>query len=151
MDIQDILQVSQFKSTALKAEVNLYYTSSWFNHQKAETLRKHRLTLQQFNVLRILKGQQPNPASVKLIGERMIDKMSNVSRIIDRLLSKGLVDRRECPADRRQVDIKITEAGLRVVQEASRSLEKTINHVMLQLSEEELEQLNRMLDKLRTD
>jgi DNA-binding MarR family transcriptional regulator len=151
MDIQDILKVSKFRNEAFKAEVNLYYTSTWFNHQKALALKRHQLTLQQFNILRILKGQLNNPASVKLITERMIDSGSNVSRIIDRMLTKKLVERRECPNDRRQVEIRITETGLKVVEMASKTIGSVITRVMSKLTEEEIKSLNSIMDKIRTD
>lgn len=151
MDIQEILKVSKFRNEAFKAEVNLYYTSTWFNHQKALALKRHQLTLQQFNILRILKGQLNNPASVKLITERMIDSGSNVSRIIDRMLTKKLVERRECPNDRRQVEIRITETGIKVVDLASKTIGSVITNVMSNLTDEEIKSLNSIMDKIRTD
>lgn len=150
MDIQEVLQVSKFKNDAFKAEVNLYYTATWFNYQKSLVLKQHQLTLQQFNILRILRGQGNTPASVKLITERMIDSGSNVSRIIDRMLVKKLVDRKECPMDRRQVEIRITEKGLKLVEVASKSLAIVINQVMGKLTLEEICQLNTIMDKIRT-
>ena len=89
------------------------------------------------------------PATVKLLTERMLDKMSNASRLVDKLKEKGLVDRRECPTDRRRVDILITERGLNLLQEASTAVEQDVEATFDQLSSDEADQLSMLLDKLR--
>ncbi len=76
-------------------------------------LKPFKITTQQYNVLRILRGQHPNPASINLIIERMLDKMSNASRIVDKLVAKKLADRKVCPEDRRMVDVLITDKGIK--------------------------------------
>jgi len=97
--------------------------------------------------LRILRGQFPKPSSIKLITERMIDKMSNASRLVDKLLSKELVERKSSKEDRRQVDILITEKGLKTIEAASLAMENTMN--VLDITDEDAEQLSVLLDKLR--
>ena len=126
---------SNFESELHRATVNILFTYNWLNSMHTETLKPFKLSTQQFNVLRILKGQHPKPASVKLIAERMIDKNSNASRLIDKLLDKGYVERKSCEHDRRQVDIVLTEKGLEDLERASQ-LAKS-KSVQLGLNEEE--------------
>ena len=91
----------------------------------------------------------PEPATVKLLTERMIDKMSNASRLVEKLKQKGLVERNVCPADRRRVDIEITGKGLEVLEDISRIMEEELTQRMSTLTSEEASQLNQLLDKLR--
>jgi DNA-binding MarR family transcriptional regulator len=99
-------------------------------------------------VLRILRGQHPKPATVNLLMERMLDKTSNVSRIMDKLEVKGLATRKQCSNDRRSVDILITDAGLELLKKMDVAMEK--QQIGLQnLTEEETKELNRLLDKIR--
>jgi len=105
--------------------------------------------MQQFNLLRILKGQHPQPASVNLLIERMIDKSSNASRIVEKLRMKNFVERKTCPNDRRQVDVLITDTGIKLLNECTAEL----NQMQLaqdKLTSEEHQELNRLLNKLRS-
>ena len=105
----------------------------------------------QFNVLRILRGQHPKPATVAMLIERMLDKTSNASRIVDKLEEKQLVTRTVCPANRRAVDIRITEVGLALLHQIDESgLTNFRQAGPAALSEDELKQLNNLLDRLRT-
>ena len=103
---------------------------------------------QQYNILRILKGQFPNAASVNLLIERMLDKMSNASRLVEKLKQKGLVERKTCEKDRRQVDVLITDKGIKLLEEMNTKL-KDIQSDYQTITEEEARELNRLLDKLR--
>lgn len=145
MKLEDEIK-SKFSSEAQKAMLNVLFTYSWINGIQTRHFKKFGITPQQFNVLRILRGQNPKPASVKLIAERMIDKNSNASRLVDKLVDKGLVDRRSCPDDRRQVDIFITKKGLKMAEDgATVPSDQRLNN----LSEEESKTLNTLLDKMR--
>src|SRR4029079_12813914 len=95
--------------------VNILYTHGWLTALHTDIFRKQSITTQQFNVLRILRGQHPNPASLKLIRSRMLDKMSDASRIVDKLHLKGLVERRTSDHDRRHTDVFISKKGLKVL------------------------------------
>jgi DNA-binding MarR family transcriptional regulator len=106
------------------------------------------ITVQQYNVLRILRGQYPKPSSVKLVKERMLDKMSDASRIIDKLKLKKLVVRTECPEDRRSVDILITDKGLGLLKSLD-DMDKMPKELFKNLSSSEIKNLNTLLDKLR--
>lgn len=148
MKLEEEIKQSKFKSEKVKLTVNLIYTGSWINSKMTAFLKPFGLTTQQFNVLRILKGQYPNPATVNLIIERMLDKMSNVSRLIDKLLVKGYVERNLKGDDRRCVDILITGKGLNLlkeIDEVQTNWEKSITG----LSIKECKELNNLLDKLR--
>ncbi|MFN5885958.1 MAG: MarR family winged helix-turn-helix transcriptional regulator, partial [Bacteroidota bacterium] len=103
-----------------------------------------------YNVLRILRGQYPKATSVSLVQERMLDKMSNASRLIDKLKLKGLVSRTTCSNDRRQVDVKITEAGLNLLETIDKERDD-IENLMGSLKIAEAKTLNNLLDKLRTN
>lgn len=148
MRIEDEIKQAKFKSEYHKLALNIAVTSNWYERFTTQKLKAYKLTPQQFNVLRILRGQSPNPATINLITERMIDKMSNASRLVDKLLEKGLVDRRTCPSDRRQVDVQITEKGqqlLSKIDDESKDWENPLHT----LSDADAKTLNLLLDKLR--
>ena len=149
MKIEKEIEQKKFKSVYHKAHINLLFTASWLSQNSAQLLKPYKISWQQFNILRILRGMYPEPATVKLLTERMIDKMSNASRLVDKLKHKGYVERRVCPSDRRRVDIQITEDGLRILEDISQIMEDGLNQKMSSLSVEEAEQLNILLDKLR--
>ncbi|MGK7389984.1 MAG: MarR family winged helix-turn-helix transcriptional regulator [Candidatus Cyclobacteriaceae bacterium M2_1C_046] len=146
--IGELIHQQNFRSEYLKADINLIYTTSFLSGQKNCILKKFGISMQQFNILRILKGLNGEPASVKLLTERMLDKMSNASRLVEKLKNKGLVRRNNCPDDRRQVEIFITEKGLSLTDEATRELENELMNRQ-HLTESEAGELNRLLDKMR--
>ncbi len=149
MGISEDLKQSKFNTPTSKAVVNIIYTGNWMMQQTHDLLKPFGLTPQQYNVLRILRGQQSNPITVLGITERMMDKMSNASRLVDKLLEKKLVLRRECPQDRRAVDVIILPAGLTLLEE--------IDHVQNQwelcfkgISQSKMDELNELLDEFRS-
>jgi DNA-binding MarR family transcriptional regulator len=148
--LEDEIKQTSFQSEGQKAYLNILFTSGWLSLRQAAGFRPYGLTLPQFNVLRILRGQHPKPATVAMLIERMLDKTSNASRIVDKLEEKKLVTRTVCPANRRAVDIRITEAGLALLQQIDESgLTDFRRQGLDTLSEDELKQLNDLLDKLR--
>jgi DNA-binding MarR family transcriptional regulator len=149
MKIEEEIKQTKFRDQYQKAAINIFFTASWMNSLNAEALKPFNISIQQFNILRILKGMYPEPVTVKLLTERMIDKMSNASRLVDKLNNKNLVERKSCPMDRRRVDVKITDFGLKTVNEASKALEVGINHKMKNITELEAGQLSDLLDRLR--
>ena len=149
MGISEDLKQSNFQSESQKAIVNAIYTGNWIVQQQQELLKPFGLTVQQYNVLRILKGQQGNPMTVLAITERMLDKMSNASRLVDKLLEKKLVLRRECPKDRRAVDILILPAGLDLLKEVDR-VQQDWGKNFEALGPKKLEEMNQLLDEFRT-
>ena len=149
MRIEDEIKQPIFRDEHQKAHINLVYTAGWLQLRQAAAFKPFGLTLPQFNILRILRGQHPLPATVALLIDRMLDKTSNASRIVDRLEEKKLVTRTVCPANRRAVDIRITKAGLDLLSsiEAAGAIH---SDGMCELTTDELQQLNALLDKIRT-
>ncbi|GAA4052408.1 MarR family transcriptional regulator [Hymenobacter glaciei] len=149
MRIEDEIKQPIFRSELQKAHINLIFTAGWLQLRQATAFKCFGLTLPQFNILRILRGQHPLPATVALLIERMLDKTSNASRIVDRLEEKKLVTRTVCPANRRAVDIRITPAGLTLLEQIDAAGVDQVSGLS-QLEEEELRQLNHLLDKIRS-
>lgn len=149
MKIEDeIKQNKKFKSEYHKLAVNIGFTSSWLYRIHAQFLKSFGISPEQFNVLRILRGQHPNCANNQLISDRMIDKSSNSSRIVEKLKQKGLVERKENKNDRRHVDISITKKGLDLLEsidDKSSDMEIMKNAI----SVKEAQQINDLLDKIR--
>jgi DNA-binding MarR family transcriptional regulator len=148
MRIDEEIKSSNFEDNYHKMVINLSYTSGWLHNVMRCQFEKHNLTEQQFNILRILRGQFPNPSTVNLLKERMIDKMSDASRIVDRLVQKGLVSRCTNKRDRRAVDIRISEIGMDILKKMDEEF-KTKDFLQNNLTEEEAGQLSDLLDKLR--
>lgn len=150
MKIEEAIQQKIFISEHQKALINILYTSGQVLSNNTRVLRPFNISQQQFNILRILRGMHPQPATVKLLTERMLDKMSNASRLVEKLKQKGLVERLTCDDDRRRVDISITTKGLKLVKEASVEIESDMARLQDVLTEEEAKQLSDLLDKVRT-
>ena len=149
MNIEKAIKQSKpFDSAKAKALINIHYTASWLSNKNSELLAPYQITIQQYNILRILRGQYPNPATVKLLIDRMIDKSSNASRLVDKLYKKEFVNRIQCPKDRRQVDVIITDKGLRLLKELDKNINSKSREI-LGLNDTEAEQLSKLLDKLR--
>ncbi len=148
MSIETDIKQSKFRNAYHKMALNLIYTTSWLANSQACLLKPYDLTTQQYNVLRILRGQHPNPVRVNDIIERMLDKMSNASRLVDKLLLKGLVKRTECPHDRRAVDVVITDSGLAILAELD-TMQGEWEQKLQNLTEDEAFTLSALLDKLR--
>lgn len=147
MRIEDEIKQPKFKDPFQKAVINLLFTSSWLQSKHQEFFKTAGITNQQFNILRILKGQYPKSTSATEIKSRMLDKNSDVSRLLDRLATKKMITKQVCPNDKRAADITITEAGLDILAK----LEKRQSEIdgVLNLSPEEAKQLSDLLDKSR--
>ncbi|MEB2784894.1 MarR family winged helix-turn-helix transcriptional regulator [Algoriphagus persicinus] len=146
--IEDAIQQKEFKDPFNKLVVNILYTQSYLTTAQNGLFKPHDISPEQYNVLRILKGQARVPTTVSSIQERMLNKMSNASRLVEKLKSKGLVIRTECPNDRRQVDILITQKGLDLLQALRPQVEEA-NRNFIHLNLEEIDTLNELLDKMR--
>lgn len=148
MRIDDEIQSSKFEDNYQKAVINIAYTDGWLKNTFNCHFEKHNLTQQQFNILRILRGQYPKPATVNMLKERMIDKMSDASRIVDRLVQKDMITRCTNNKDRRAVDIRISDKGLETLATMDAEF-KTKDFIKNNLTSEEAAQLSDLLDKLR--
>lgn len=146
----DIKQTTPFRTPYHRVLVNLIYTSNWITNSQTYLLKPFKLTLQQYNVLRILRGQHPNPIKVADITERMLDKMSNASRLVDKLVAKQLVVRTECPSDRRAVDVIVTGKGMELLAKLDVLQTEWSDLQKAKLSEEDATSLSYLLDQLRS-
>jgi DNA-binding MarR family transcriptional regulator len=146
--IEEAIKQSEFKDNYNKVVVNLLYTHSYLVSFQTAVLKPMDLSPEQYNVLRILRGQQGKPATIAAIQERMLNNMSNASRLVDKLKAKELVKREECPLNRRQVDVVITEKGLAILELLEPQI-NAINRKAIHLEDQELAVLNQLLDKLR--
>lgn len=149
MKLEDEISQRKFRNERHKVVVNVLYTYSWISGLHAKIFKSHGITSQQFNVLRILRGQHPEPTTIKLIKERMLDKMSDASRIVEKLRQKGLVERHTSDHDRRHVDVFITKKGMKVLDNLDKRDKEFDSHTS-SLTLKEAEQLNMLLDKLRS-
>jgi DNA-binding MarR family transcriptional regulator len=148
MSLENDIQQREFRSESQKAILNILYTCYFVQDQMNILFKKYDITRQQYNVLRILRGQYPGNASVNLIRDRMLDKMSDASRIVERLRLKELVHRKSAEKDKRAVEVTITEAGLKLLDEMQEAIDE-FESLLDNLSEEETRQLNILLDKIR--
>ncbi|MDX1629533.1 MAG: MarR family transcriptional regulator [Fulvivirga sp.] len=148
MRIEDEIKQRKFRSELQKVNINLLYTSNWLINKHKNFFKQYDITPQQYNVLRILRGQHPEKISTSEIKERMLDKNSDVSRIVDRLTGKDLVLKNTCPTDRRLVDVTISKKGLNLLSK----MDNTVNLLdeSIGLSQEEARMLNELLDKARS-
>lgn len=149
MNIEQSIKNSIPLSPAARTTVNILYTSRFIEEKSAPLYKKHGITSAHFNILRILRGQKGNPANLSTIQERMIDRGSNTTRLIDKLITKNWVTRRQCPTNRRKIEVNITEVGLEILLEIDREVEPTLNNILSNLTEQEMGQLNTLLDKVR--
>jgi DNA-binding MarR family transcriptional regulator len=149
MGIEKDINQYHFTSEGQKAVINLIYTSNWITEHIKKVLDDQDITLQQFNILRILRGSDPQPLSTLTIRERMLDKMSDTSRIVDRLVIKGLAVKKICSTDKRLVDVNITDAGKKML-EAIDNKQADMTSVTTNLTDAKLKQLNSLLDNLRS-
>ncbi len=144
---KDIQQQRQFRNEHHKAQVNLLFSSNWLMESIKKFLLSEDITPQQYNILRILRGSGA-PLSTLQIRERMLDKMSDTSRIVDRLLKKELVEKKTSRSDKRLVDVTISSKGLEVLQRLD-DKNASLDGIMFNLSHDEAKLLNELLDKLR--
>lgn len=149
MRLEDALKTNKFESEKHKATLNLLYSTYWLKDHISSAMKENGITVEQFNVLRILKGMHPKDMCVKDIGSRMIEKSSNVPRIIDKLLLKQLVQRQPSAEDKRETMVSLTEKGIEVLQDANRLMSSTTNDI-IGITDDEAEQLNALLEKFRS-
>jgi DNA-binding MarR family transcriptional regulator len=150
LKIEEQLKVKKFISEAQKAEVNIMFTAAWLKTRLNNQLRQFGLTHEQFNVLRIIKGQHPEPVCVKDITERQIEPSSNTTRILDKLQHKHLVQRVHSPRDKREWFIELTPQGIELLETVINCINNQ-NNISAQLSHAETNLLNSFLDKIRTE
>ncbi len=149
MGLEEDVKQAKFTNEHQKVMVNILYTSSWLNNRNTAYFKKFNISPEQFNVLRILRGSHPNPMRLADIAERMIEKNSNCTRLVEKLRQKGLVDRQLCESNRRQVDISITTKGLKTLSDIDEDYDQWLS-IQKSITRAEAVELNRILDKLRS-
>ncbi|MCX2744642.1 MarR family transcriptional regulator [Mangrovivirga sp. M17] len=148
MKIEEAIKTKGLKDNYEKLFVNVIYTSNWFKSKLKELFKPYGITQTQYNVLRILRGKYPEPCNPGYITGVMIEKMSDVTRLIDRLIEKKLVKRKVCETNRRMVEVYITKEGLELLERLEPVVEKSRDDLKV-LTDEEANQLSHLLDKLR--
>jgi len=148
MRLEDELKQKAFKSPHHRMIVNVMFTGNWLMKELSCQLKRFGLSSQQNNVLGILRGQYPNPATLGLIQERMMDRDSNATRLVDKLLEKELVTRCQCTENRRKVDIIITQKGLDLLQETDKIIQN-LEDRFKQISPGEATLIGELMDKIR--
>jgi len=149
MGIEKDIQQTKFRNEYQKMGINIIYTANWLNERIGQILSQEKITQQQYNILRILRGSDV-PLSTLKIRERMLDKMSDTSRIVDRLIAKELVAKSACQKDKRLVDITLSKKGLQLLEKLDQ-FDDQIDAILKGVSEKEANTMNQILDKLRED
>lgn len=149
-ELEEILKTNTILSLSKKTILNVLFTNTVFKDEMQSVLKPFDLSMEQFNVLRILRGQKGKPVNLQDIQERMVNKMSNTTRLVDKLILKNYVERFTCEQNRRKVEIFITNNGLELLRKLDALVDSSENNLTSKLSNTELEQLNELLNKLRT-
>ncbi|MGB5692223.1 MAG: MarR family transcriptional regulator [Flavobacteriaceae bacterium] len=147
MNVEEIIKTETKIPLKSRSIIHLFLVHNKVNDHLAKVLKPFEVSLQQFNVLRILRGRKGKPANLSTLNERMINKMSNTTRLVDKLLVKGYVDRAVCPSNRRKVEITITTEGEKVLRKMDRTIKHAEEELVHNFSSKELEQLNLLLHK----
>ncbi|PTX63437.1 MarR family transcriptional regulator [Kordia periserrulae] len=149
MKLEEVLKSDAVLPLSKRTAINFFVTNHIFMENYTSFFKQYDISLQQFNVLRILKGQKGKPANLATIQERMVHKNSNTTRLIDKLITKDLVERSICPENRRKVEIVITKNGLELLETINPKLNALEENMMRLLTINEAETLNILLEKLR--
>ncbi|RIV67526.1 MarR family winged helix-turn-helix transcriptional regulator [Flagellimonas aequoris] len=147
MNVEEIIKTSKKMPLETRTLIHLTLVHNKLNELTSNALKPFDVSLQQFNVLRILRGQQGKPANLSTLNDRMVTKMSNTTRLVDKLLTKGYVIRNVCPSNRRKVEILITDEGSGVLSQMDKAVAEAESNIVQHFTKEELEQLNTLLDK----
>jgi len=149
MKIEEALKMEQFESEQQRALLSVVFTGNWLTDKINQQLKPFDVSEQQFNVLRILRGQQGNPLNLLNISERMLHRMSNATRLVEKLRQKGLVDRSICENNRRKVEISITTKGTQLLKQIDKMLQEHHQQLEAKLTAQEAQQLVDLVEKLR--
>ena len=149
MKIEDVLKSTVPMDNSKKIILNILYTQNVITENFNEILKPYDISGEQYNVLRILRGQKGNPANMCMIQERMLAKTSNTTRLVDKLLLKELVTRKVCPENRRKIEVLITQKGLDVLKELDPKVTQHEESFSKNLNAEEINLLNQLLEKYR--
>ncbi|MCW3467745.1 MarR family winged helix-turn-helix transcriptional regulator [Chitinophaga nivalis] len=146
-NLEKLITQKTFENENQRGLISLIFVGNWITSRHQQFFKQYDITMQQFNILRILRGQHPKAASINVLKERMLDKMSDVSRLVERLRKTDLVERKSCEMDRRAVDVRITAKGLELLKTIDTELGR-LDDAFKSLNEKEVQQLNKLLDKM---
>lgn len=147
MNVEEIIKTDKKISLKSRTIIHLLLVENKISEIISNVLKPFEVSVQQFNVLRILRGQSGKPANLSTLNERMVTKMSNTTRLVDKLLAKGFVNRKTCPSNRRKIEITITEDGKAALKKMDRAMDTAEEKILENLSDKEMEQLNLLFDK----
>ncbi len=147
MNVEDAIKTNRKIPLESRTIIHFLLINNKLNEITAQALKPFDVSVQQFNVLRILRGQKGNPANLSTLNERMITKMSNTTRLVDKLILKGYVGRITCPSNRRKIEIRLTPLGERMLEKMDVAMKNAENQIVKDFNTEELELLNKLLDK----
>lgn len=150
MDLETVLKTTNKLPESRRLVLNLIVTANRISEKLGEALKPFGISNQQFNVLRILRGQKGKPANLSTIQERMVSKMSNTTRLVDKLVDKNLTERIVCPSNRRKVEIRITKDGLNLLEKIDPVIDSVEDEFAGKLNEKEILSLNEKLNELRS-
>lgn len=148
MKIEDEIQQARFRNVHQKAIVNLMYTAAWLNARQEDFFKPFGITPSQFNILRILRGQGGKSLTGAEIKERMLERNSDISRLLNRMVRKNFITRSQCPNDKRATDVSITKIGLSVLQEIDEAIDRH-EKAFFKLNQKEARELSALLDRAR--
>ncbi|SFR31707.1 DNA-binding transcriptional regulator, MarR family [Robiginitalea myxolifaciens] len=147
MNVEEVIKSGVMLPPDRRTIIHLLLVGNRINDALSQSLKPFGVSLQQFNVLRILRGQKGEPANLSTLNERMVHKMSNTTRLVDKLISRGFVDRQVCPSNRRKVEITITTAGEKALTQMDQAIDQTQSELTRDFDDEMLATLNELLDK----
>lgn len=146
-NLEKLITQKNFENDHQRGLVSLIFVGNWITSRHQQFFKRYDITMQQYNILRILRGQHPKAASINVLKDRMLDKMSDVSRLVERLRKADLIERKSCELDRRAVDVKITAKGLELLSTIDPEVNQ-LTDTFKSLNEKEIGQLNKLLDKM---
>lgn len=149
MKLEEELKTEKFKTEQQRAALSVLFTANWIEERTNECFKQHGISQEQYNVLRILKGQKGKPANLSTVQERMIHRMSNATRLVEKLKQKGYVTRVTCEDNRRKVEIAITDSGLLLLDQIDPKLAQTEIDLFRKLNDQEIKEIGILLDKIR--
>ena len=147
MNVEEIIKTDKKIPLESKTIIHFMLVNNKINEAISGALKPYEVSEQQFNVLRILRGQNGKPANLSTVNKRMVTKMSNTTRLVDKLILKGFVERQICPSNRRKVEINITSEGKKVLKKMDTAMKNTEKSILKKISQKELEQLNILFNK----
>ena len=147
MNIEDVIKTNKPIPIESRTLIHISLVENKINEIMTQAIKPYGVSIQQFNVLRILRGQKGKPANLSTLNERMVTKMSNTTRLVDKLILKGYVDRITCPSNRRKIEINITPEGEADLLKIDKAIMEAENKIVRNFNKEDLMELNRLLDK----